>query len=59
VLMVVAGEGTLATQRGDELPLRAGMSVLVPHAAGVTTPAGKLDVIRCLPPDPRAGRGDW
>jgi mannose-6-phosphate isomerase len=59
VLMVVAGEGTLGTEGGDELPLRAGMSVLVPHAAGATTLAGELDVVRCLPPDPRAGRGDW
>jgi mannose-6-phosphate isomerase len=59
VLMVLAGEGTLRAERGEELKLQAGMSVLVPHAAGVTTLAGELDAIRCLPPDPRAGRGDW
>jgi mannose-6-phosphate isomerase len=59
VLMAVEGEGTLRTQHGDELVLKAGTSVLVPHAAGATTLAGELDAIRCLPPDPRAGRGDW
>ena len=35
------------------------MSALVPHAAGTTTLTGDIDVIRCLPPDPRAGKGDW
>ena len=59
VLMVLAGDGTLRGERGEELAVAAGMSVLVPHAAGVTTLAGELDAIRCLPPDPRAGRGDW
>jgi mannose-6-phosphate isomerase len=59
VLMVLAGAGTLRTERGDNLELKTGMSVLVPHAAGATTLAGELDAIRCLPPDPRAGRGDW
>jgi mannose-6-phosphate isomerase len=59
VLMVVKGEGALHTQHDDELALHAGMSVLVPHAAGATRLAGELDAIRCLPPDPSSGRGDW
>jgi mannose-6-phosphate isomerase len=59
VVMVLEGDGALRTQHGDELELHAGASVLVPHAAGVTTPAGDIQAIRCLPPDPRAGRGDW
>jgi mannose-6-phosphate isomerase len=56
---VLGGEGALRSERGEELALRAGMSVLVPFAAGATTLAGELDAIRCLPPDPRAGKGDW
>ena len=59
VLMALTGEGTVDTEHGDTQPLRAGMSALVPHAAGATTLTGDIDVIRCLPPDPRAGKGDW
>ena len=56
---MIGGEGVLRTERGDELPLRAGTTALVPFAAGATTLSGELDVIRCLPPDPAAGEGDW
>jgi mannose-6-phosphate isomerase len=59
VLMTLKGEGTLSTEQGDTLALQAGMSALVPYAAGITTLTGDIDVIRCLPPDPRAGKGDW
>jgi mannose-6-phosphate isomerase len=59
VLVVVGGEGALRTERGEELELRMGTTVLVPFAAGATTLAGELDAIRCLPPDPAAGEGDW
>jgi mannose-6-phosphate isomerase len=59
VLMVLAGDGALRTERGEELALRAGMSALVPFAAGTTTLTGELEAIRCLPPDPAAGEGDW
>jgi mannose-6-phosphate isomerase len=59
VLVVLGGEGTLRTERGDELALRSGMAALVPFAAGTTTLAGELDAVRCLPPDPDAGEGAW
>jgi mannose-6-phosphate isomerase len=59
VLVVLDGQGALRTERGDELALRAGMTALVPFAAGATILAGELDAIRCLPPDPAAGEGDW
>ena len=59
ILVVTGGEGVLRTERGDELPLRAGTTALVPFAAGATTLSGELDAIRCLPPDPAAGEGDW
>jgi len=59
ILLVRGGEGELTTERGDELPLRAGMTVLVPFAAGATVLTGELEAIRCLPPDPAAGEGAW
>jgi mannose-6-phosphate isomerase len=59
VLVVLDGEGTLRTERGDELPLRRGATALVPFAAGMTTLAGELDAVRCLPPDAEAGSGAW
>jgi mannose-6-phosphate isomerase len=59
VLVVLEGAGVLRTERGDELALRAGTTALVPFAAGATVVAGELDAIRCLPPDPAAGEGEW
>jgi mannose-6-phosphate isomerase len=59
ILVVLAGAGTLRTERGNELQLSAGMTALVPYAAGATTLTGELDAIRCLPPDPAAGEGAW
>ena len=59
VLVALAGEGTLRTERGDGLDLKAGTTALVPYAAGTTTLTGDLEAIRCLPPDPAAGEGDW
>ena len=59
VLVVTGGQGSLLTERGDTLALRAGTTALVPFAAGATALAGELDAIRCLPPDPAAGEGDW
>jgi mannose-6-phosphate isomerase len=59
VLVATSGEGVLRTERGDGLPLHAGVTVLVPFAAGSTALAGELEVIRCLPPDPDAAEGDW
>ena len=59
VLLVLGGEGTLRTSAGDELALRRGATVLVPFAAGATTLSGDIEAIRCLPPVPTAGEGEW
>ena len=59
VLVALGGSGTLRTEHGDELALRAGTTALVPFAAGATVFEGELDVVRCLPPDPAAGDGEW
>jgi mannose-6-phosphate isomerase len=59
VLVVLAGEGRLRAEHGEELALGAGTTALIPFAAGATTVTGDLDAIRCLPPDPAAGEGDW
>jgi len=59
VLVVLDGDGRLRTERGDELALRAGTTALIPFAAGSTVLAGELEAIRCLPPDPAAGEGEW
>jgi mannose-6-phosphate isomerase len=53
IALITAGEGTI----GD-LPVRRGSTVLVPYAAGETKTDG-VEGIRCLPPDPEAGEGDW
>jgi mannose-6-phosphate isomerase len=52
VLVVLEGEGELQTA-GDTLPLRRGMTVLMPHAAGPAELRGELEALRCLPPAPR------
>jgi mannose-6-phosphate isomerase len=54
ILIVLAGEGRLVTEAGEEHPLRRGATVLVPHAAGRTEVSGPLDLVRCLPPAPDA-----
>ena len=59
VLVALAGAATLHTERGGKLALIAGTTALVPYAAGTTTLTGDLEAIRCLPPDPAAGEGDW
>ncbi len=59
ILLVTGGEGTLATEHGDELALARGTTALVPHAAGHTTISGTVDAIRCLPPAPDAEEGRW
>jgi mannose-6-phosphate isomerase len=59
VLLVTKGEGSLRTGKGDELALRRGMTVLVPFAAGATTLKGDVEALRCLPPSPTAGEGNW
>ena len=59
VLVALAGAATLHTERGGKLALIAGTTALVPYAAGTTILTGDLEAIRCLPPDPAAGEGDW
>ena len=50
VWIVAGGAGTLATEHGGTLPLRRGMTVLVPYADGPAQLTGDVQVIRCLPP---------
>jgi mannose-6-phosphate isomerase len=50
ILIVIAGRGLLGSERGD-VPLRRGMTILVPYAAGRTGIAGDCELIRCLPPN--------
>ncbi len=59
VLLVTGGEGALRCSDGDELELRRGMTAVVPYGAGATTLSGDLEAIRCLPPVPTAGEGEW
>jgi len=58
VLVVIGGEGSLRTERGDELAVRAGSTALIPFGAGSTVLSGELEAIRCLPPDPGAAERD-
>jgi mannose-6-phosphate isomerase len=58
VWIVAHGTGSLATKQGGTLPLRRGMTVLVPHADGAAQLTGDIQVIRCLPPSgPVSTRG--
>jgi mannose-6-phosphate isomerase len=58
IVLGLGGSGTLATQGGD-VPLARGTAVLVPHAAGTGELRGDATAIRCRPPAPDAGAGDW
>ena len=49
ILVVLEGVGTLETV-DDRLELAAGMTVLVPFAAGPAQLTGSLTAIRCMPP---------
>jgi mannose-6-phosphate isomerase len=55
VWIVARGTGDLATEHGGTLPLRRGMTVLVPHADGAAQLTGDVQVIRCLPPTSSPG----
>ncbi|HTT50099.1 MAG TPA: mannose-6-phosphate isomerase [Streptosporangiaceae bacterium] len=52
VWVVFSGTGTLVTEHGGTLPVRRGMTVLVPYADGAARLSGDVQVIRCLPPRP-------
>jgi mannose-6-phosphate isomerase len=51
ILVVLGGAGRLETERGGELALERGQTVLVPYASGSTRLVGEVDVVRCLPPE--------
>ena len=51
ILVVTEGSGLLET-RGGTLGLGRGDTVLVPFAAGPGVVRGRLEAVRCLPPDP-------
>jgi mannose-6-phosphate isomerase len=52
ILVVLAGNGSLETERAGALALTRGMTILVPYASGAAEVTGAVDVIRCLPPAP-------
>jgi mannose-6-phosphate isomerase len=51
ILVVTGGSGRLET-RGGSVELSRGDTVLVPYAAGQGAVRGRLEAVRCLPPDP-------
>ena len=53
ILVVVDGAGRLVTKGGGSLDLRHGDTVLLPFAAGAGAVSGRVEVIRCLPPEPQ------
>ena len=53
ILVVTRGSGRLETG-GGAVELGRGDTVLVPFAAGQGTVRGRLEAVRCLPPDPGA-----
>ena len=60
MLLVVAGEGRLVPDTGEQVPLRRGDAVVVPHACGrwrlESGDAGAaLDAFLCRPPEPVEG----
>jgi mannose-6-phosphate isomerase len=59
ILVVLDGQLQLWSESAPPLDLRGGETALIPHAAGRITLDGHAAVIRCLPPDPEAGEGQW
>jgi mannose-6-phosphate isomerase len=49
VLVVTAGQGSLASENGGSVPVGRGSTVLIPHAAGHCVLAGAVEGVRCLP----------
>jgi mannose-6-phosphate isomerase len=55
ILVVLSGGGRLRTEHGGEVELSRGSTLLVPHAAGRSELSGRLEAVRCRPPqDPPA-----
>ncbi|WP_433476397.1 class I mannose-6-phosphate isomerase [Spirillospora sp. CA-142024] len=49
ILVVTSGTGVLDAEHGDRFELHAGLTLLVPHAAGHCMLNGDLEAIRCRP----------
>ncbi|GAB1509854.1 class I mannose-6-phosphate isomerase [Actinophytocola sp. KF-1] len=52
VLVVLDGTGVLRTEKAGEVPVRKGMTFVLPHAVGEATLDGDVVAVRCLPPLP-------
>lgn len=52
ILVTLSGDGMLATDRGGDIELPRGSTVLIPYGAGRTRVNGTCEVIRCRPPQP-------
>ena len=52
ILVLVEGEGTLASGDGTGLEVRRGTTVAIPCGAGACTLEGNATAISCRPPDP-------
>ncbi|MCT2585015.1 class I mannose-6-phosphate isomerase [Actinophytocola gossypii] len=50
VLVTLSGTGVLRTEHAGDVPVSAGETFVLPHAAGATTVDGDLSAVRCLPP---------
>jgi mannose-6-phosphate isomerase len=59
VLIGTGGEVLLSTADNEPLRLSRGAAALVPYGAGSTSFAGSGTLIRCLPPTPDSGEGQW
>jgi mannose-6-phosphate isomerase len=59
VLVVLDGQATARSERGQRMALTRGDTALVPHAAGAVVLEGNATIIRCRPPAPEAGDGRW
>jgi mannose-6-phosphate isomerase len=58
ILVCLSGSGTLETD-GGELAVGRGSAVLIPYAAGAGELLGDVTALRCRPPAPDAGEGEW
>jgi mannose-6-phosphate isomerase len=59
VLIATDGELIVSSARNEPLRLTRGQAALVPYSAGETSFAGGGSLIRCLPPAPDSGDGQW
>jgi mannose-6-phosphate isomerase len=57
IVLAIAGELTLSSERHAPLTLNRGAAGLIPYCVGQTTVSGQGAAIRCLPPVADAGEG--